>query len=86
MSQNRNRIAEFFREARRNSGLDLADAAEEAEVSVEEMEQYENGSIAIPLDSIFGLTNLYNVSPDEVVALFYELSISADADEKTNAG
>ena len=90
--ENLARIGGFFRQHRieLRVGLDVV-ASELGLSSTAEVQAFEDGSQAISLEDIFVLTNLYNISPDEVVRLLYEVSLGLEvgsqaAELKLNSG
>lgn len=73
------KLGDFFRQQRVAAGLteDAVVRALELE-SIETLRGYETGEIAIPLEDIFSLTNLLNVSPEEVMDLVHALLMHGD--------
>lgn len=68
-------LAGFFRHHRLKAGLDLAQVAEALELeNVETVRAYEAGELDWPLEDLFTLSNLFNIPPDDVVALIFEVS------------
>ena len=75
IQKRRKALADFFRLHRERAGLELAEVAEVLEVtSIDTIRAYEAGEIDFPLEDIFTLTNLFNIPPDDVVALILEAS------------
>jgi transcriptional regulator with XRE-family HTH domain len=81
MTSIRPTIGAFFRSHRLRAGITLEAASTHLELSSPlALEAYESGKNDIPVERIFVLANLYDIPPDEVVVLFYELAhISEDA-------
>lgn len=80
---NAQRLGEFFRGHRVSAGLDEQQAAELLEIgSADALKRYETGEVVLPLKIIFAMTNLYNISPDSVMALFYGLSVGEEPSRK----
>jgi transcriptional regulator with XRE-family HTH domain len=75
MKTNQETIGQFFKEHRLAADMGSVQVAEYLGLSsVEQLLEYESGQRSIPLDDVFSLTNLYNIPPDQVVVLFYNLS------------
>lgn len=68
------KLGDFFREQRLAAGVseDAVMRALELE-SLDVLRGYESGEISIPLEDVFALTNLLNVSPEEVMDLVHAL-------------
>lgn len=67
-------IAEFFRRHREAAGLSPEMVAKELGLnSTDELLAYENGTQRIPLDEIFALTNVLNISPEDVLTLIHDV-------------
>lgn len=69
----RKSIASFFRDRREACKMTLQQTAELSGVTVEQLEKYEAGAEAMPLDLIFSLTNLYNIPPEDTLNLIYDV-------------
>jgi transcriptional regulator with XRE-family HTH domain len=68
------KIGKFFHERRLAAGLSLETVAIELSLEVSaDLQAYENGQKAIPLDEIFALTNILNIPPDDVIDLIHGL-------------
>ena len=68
--QSRKAIGQFFRDYRIAQGLQLERVAKDLGLAhASQLEAYESGAEAIPMDEIFALTNLLNISPSEVLSL-----------------
>ncbi len=75
------RIGEFFRENRMKTEMDAEAVVNELGlVSVTQLFEYESGSVQIPLEDLFAMSNLYNIPPDEVVRFLYVLSVEGAED------
>lgn len=76
-------IGLFFKTAREAAQLSRGDVL--ATVSVldfESLARFEDESRPLPMDCIFTLTNLYNINPDELLTLFYQVAQEATASRK----
>ena len=70
----RSQIAIFFRNHRLEAGLSAEVVARDLGLeSAALLLAYENGAEAIPLDEVFGLTNLLNIAPEDVLELIYDV-------------
>ena len=69
-------IGNFFYNHRLQTSLLPEDVvAANCVLSCELLNAYEIGGEQIPIDTIYALTNLYGIPPDEVLNLFYDLVI-----------
>lgn len=70
----RMKIATFFRGHRQSTGLTLEDVVSAlACIEVAQLQSFESGEEAIPLDLIFSLTNLYNIPPEDTLNLIHDV-------------
>lgn len=67
-------IAAFFKSHRLSAGVELEAAAKA--LNLEDHTQllaYESGGKAIPADEMFALANLFNIPPEDLLLLIYNL-------------
>jgi hypothetical protein len=77
MSETMKAIGEFFREYRLQSEMEPDFVVQELGlVGLTQLFEYEAGTAQIPLEDLFAMANLYNIQPDVVVRLLYDLSTS----------
>ena len=77
MSEALRKMGEFFKAHRLEAQLEPEQVvADLGLTSLTELFEYEEGVRQIPLDDIFSMANLYNISPDIVVRFLYDLSIA----------
>ncbi|HVK61259.1 MAG TPA: helix-turn-helix transcriptional regulator [Bdellovibrionales bacterium] len=68
-------MGKFFETYRIKAGLTLAAAAEILDIGgADILARYEAGKTLIPLNEVFSMANIYNIPPDRVVQMFYDLS------------
>ncbi len=68
-------IAKFFKDHRLSSGLSVDQVAKGLNLDqTKTVESYESGTVAIPLEDIFALTNLLNIPPEDVLALIFDIT------------
>jgi len=73
-ARKKSEIAKFFRDRRIAAGLSEAEFVEA--VGLEDLATlmaYESGRRSIPLDEVFGMTNVLNIPPEDIVGLIYDL-------------
>lgn len=67
-------VARFFQSRRIESGQSIETLARcLGHADATTLTAYENGSLAIPLDEIFALTNYLNIPPEDVFGLIFDL-------------
>ncbi len=76
MKSIKKKAGNFFRGHRIRCGLNATAVVQHLGLSEAQLHDYEVGKNAIPLNLVFQMTNLYNIPPDEVVVLFYDLAHS----------
>ena len=67
------RIGDFFKRRRMESGLSLVEVSQDLNIDQVLLNAYEAGAQPIPLDTVFTLTNLLNVPPEDVMILIYDV-------------
>lgn len=72
--ESRKAIGEFFRKSRVEAGLEAEQVSrcllvEDADL----VSQYESGEREMPAHHVFLLANLYNIAPDALVCMLYDL-------------
>lgn len=60
-------LARLVQGARIHAGLSTADVARYLEISVETMQAYESQAREIPLNHIYGLSNLLDIPPADIL-------------------
>jgi ribosome-binding protein aMBF1 (putative translation factor) len=72
----RQKIGQFFRDHRLAAGLSEEQLASELGLqSPEVLTDFETGAQPIPLDTIFAMTNVLNIPPEDVIELIMDLYI-----------
>jgi ribosome-binding protein aMBF1 (putative translation factor) len=72
----RQKVGQFFRDRRLAAGLSVEHLASELGLpSPEVLTDFETGAQPIPLDTIFAMTNVLNIPPEDVIELIMDLYI-----------
>jgi hypothetical protein len=72
----RQKVGQFFRDRRLAAGQSVKHVASELGLQSHELlNDYETGAQPMPLDTIFALTNILNIPPEDVIELIMDLYI-----------
>jgi len=71
--ERRMRMGRFFQTRRELAGYTIEALAMELGIEPSILQSYERGSMTIPLDDIFTMTNLLNIPPEDVLTLINDV-------------